>query len=223
MMLAALLLPIASASSDAPFNPDRPGYADSTGSVPAGSLMTEAGVLLSAQDGAAVVDAPHLLVRGGLTDQLELRLSVPTVTTVLGGGGAAVGGPAVGLKYATALGGDAAVSVVGTLPVAAGPLDAAFGGPSVGVNAGKPVGDIGITANAVVSPGEVFGWAASLAAGYRAFYAQAALEGSGGEAAPLVGAGAALTPLAGLQLDAFVDVRPVDSAVSVGAGIARQW
>lgn len=223
MMVVMLIQVAVAADRDVPFSPDRPGYADSTGSVPAGHLLTEAGIQLASQSGTSVLGIPQLSVRGGLTRRLELRLSVPSVRLPLGEGQAAMTGSAVGLKVATPLGEDTALSVVGMLPVAAGPLEQALGTPSLRANASHSIGDFGVTATAGVSPGAVLGWGGCLAGGYGPFYAQAALEGSGDTLSPLVGAGAAITPREALQLDASVDVLPAGGAVRVGAGVARQW
>ncbi|MEL6344801.1 MAG: hypothetical protein AAFV53_16910 [Myxococcota bacterium] len=226
-MLVWMLLQI-STTSAAEFNPDRPGFADSTGAVPKGSLLTEIGATMNATGEGSSVAAPGLLIRGGLGAGVELRVAAPDLGFSLNGGDASVGGPAFGLK-ATASAGDIGFSVVGMAPVVpAATLADGFGFPLIGLNAAGPINDVyGWGLNTVATFGEdpTISWAGSAAlgrtVGSRAgCYVQVAADTA---SSPLVGAGGTFTPLGALQLDLFVDYFPFDNAANIGIGIAKQW
>ena len=220
------LLMMLSAAQAAEFNPDRPGFSDSTGLVPRGSLMTEAGVALDVADGSSTVSAPALLVRGGLNRHLELRVATPSLSFPLADSAqAAVGEAAVGLKTAAAVG-DIGFSVVGMLPTRpAASVEDGLGPPTFNANVSAPFAELySWTLNGVITPTDPPGWAASLAVGRSigdsggAYVQGAALPGSA-----LVGIGGTLLLLPQLQLDLYVDALPFDGAAQIGAGIARQW
>ena len=220
------------ARAEAPFNPDRPGFSDSTGVVPQGALMTEVGALLSAQASGATLGGPALLIRGGLTRHLELRVTAPDLLLPLSGEGAtvSVGSTGLGLKGALSVG-DVGASLVAMVPVSpAGALADGLGAPTLGVNVAGPAGEVyGWGANAVLGlDADSPSWAGSASLGRGVgesggAYVQAALLGGGGAVSPLAGAGGTLMLLPALQLDLYVDVLPTDGAVNVGAGLARQW
>jgi hypothetical protein len=70
----------ASSTSDV-VTPDRPGYTNGSEVVPVGRVQIEVGLARtrasSATGGANTTDAPEVLARTGLTDTLELRLTLP--------------------------------------------------------------------------------------------------------------------------------------------------
>jgi len=213
-----------SVAQAAPFNPDRPGFSDSTGAVPPGALMTELGAQLSTGGGASVLGAPGLLIRGGLVEGLELRVSAPDLAIPFGDGDIGVGATGLGLKGAAEVGGIAA-SLVGTIPVAAASsLEAGLGDPALSANVGGGLSDsLGWGANAVVQPGA---WAASASLGTSlgeraGAYLQGAALG-GDDVQPLVGVGGTVMAAEALQLDLYADWLP-RSGANIGAGIAKQW
>src|ERR1700733_15702270 len=91
-LLLALLArpPPSAADSDVTINTDRPAVTDSSVVVPAGALQLENGVQATDSDGRYALDFPETLLRYGLFDKTELRLTVPDyyrmVQTSLGRG-----------------------------------------------------------------------------------------------------------------------------------------
>src|SRR5687767_15904819 len=59
------------------FAPDRPGFADSTATVPGGRAQVELGVRSSFEDDATSLNLPSILLRVGLTSFLEARITAP--------------------------------------------------------------------------------------------------------------------------------------------------
>lgn len=128
-----------------PFNPDRPGFADSTGVAPKGHVITEGGATFFAPAKQERVTVPDLLVRMGLTERLEARLLLPTYNratfdssdTVTGFGDAGIGA-----KFAFEAG-PMAFGLVGTLTLPTGSdnytADTVNG--VLGLNFGTPLND----------------------------------------------------------------------------------
>jgi hypothetical protein len=78
LLLALLARPSPSAAdTDVTINTDRPAVTDSSVVVPAGALQLENGVQATDSDGRYALDFPETLLRYGLFDKTELRLTVP--------------------------------------------------------------------------------------------------------------------------------------------------
>jgi hypothetical protein len=85
------------------FNPDRPGFADATGTVPKGHLQLEAGVRAAFEEEAIGLQSPSVLVRVGVTDWAELRFSAPDMFVALpkdGDSSLGLGDVVLGVKFA---------------------------------------------------------------------------------------------------------------------------
>lgn len=125
---SAFLLPLITLSSapalaDDSISFDRPGFSDSTSSVPAWRLAVETGAFLRTElegDANPYVSVPQALLRFGLPAGLEARLTLPSLVIVPDAGddplgsGKTVGAtdPGVGIKYAFSDLGDFGASVV---------------------------------------------------------------------------------------------------------------
>ena len=101
-LLSALLArPSLSAADDVTINTDRPAVTDSSVVVPVGALQLENGVQATDSDGRTALDFPETLLRYGLLDRTELRLTVPDYThnlPALGGSASGFGDSAIGVK-----------------------------------------------------------------------------------------------------------------------------
>lgn len=81
-MALAVLLPLAVSSAlaadpTAPISTDRPSVTDSSIVVPAGALQFENGLTETSFQGQNTFDVPETLLRIGVSDKTELRLSAP--------------------------------------------------------------------------------------------------------------------------------------------------
>src|SRR5690349_10967676 len=89
------------------FAPDRPGFADSTFTVPVGHAQIELGVRANKGDGSGELIGPSMLLRVGLTRHLEARMQAPDVIISKPDDGDArtgVGDMTLGLKLAGGIG-----------------------------------------------------------------------------------------------------------------------
>jgi Putative MetA-pathway of phenol degradation len=85
----------------APIATDRPTFTNSSIVVPAGSLQSENGILVTNNLGQNIFDGPETLVRFGVATKTELRLTVPNYyynLTAGGGPGSGFGDMAAGVK-----------------------------------------------------------------------------------------------------------------------------
>jgi hypothetical protein len=95
-------------------SPDRPRFADSTQTVPPGHAQIELGVRADFDDAPAFT-APSILVRVGVTDFIEARVSTPDLQLTLPSGGDPVLGVSdmvLGVKIAGSVGHVFSVSAV---------------------------------------------------------------------------------------------------------------
>ncbi len=83
--------------------PDRPGFTNGSDVVPKGRIQVEGGVtrnLYSAGSGQGhVTDAPATLIRTGLTDKTELRVTLPDYFWPSGDSRSGFGDGAIGVRY----------------------------------------------------------------------------------------------------------------------------
>lgn len=94
---------ISESSGPAVFSPDRPGFADSAGTVPKGRAQLELGLRASFEDDATLLQTPSILLRVGISEIAELRVIAPDVVINLAKEGetsAGVRDLALGLKVA---------------------------------------------------------------------------------------------------------------------------
>ncbi len=92
----------AKSDSDDALTPDRPGFTNGSDTVAPGRVQLEMGAARTkdsaANGGGQATDAPQALVRAGLNDRTELRLTLPDYIWP-SGGAAGFGDGAVGLRY----------------------------------------------------------------------------------------------------------------------------
>ena len=95
--------PAAPAGADDAVTPDRPGFTNGSDVVPKGRIQVEGGVtrnVYPAGNGAGhVTDAPEVLLRTGLNDKTELRVTLPDYFWPAGPSRGGFGDGAVGLRY----------------------------------------------------------------------------------------------------------------------------
>ena len=93
----------APAGADDAVTPDRPGFTNGSDVVPKGRIQVEGGVtrnVYSATSGQGhVTDAPAVLLRTGLNDKTELRITLPDYFWPSGPSRSGFGDGAVGLRY----------------------------------------------------------------------------------------------------------------------------
>ena len=93
----------APAGADNAVTPDRPGFTNGSDVVPKGRIQVEGGVtrnVYPASSGTGhVTDAPALLLRTGLSDKTELRITLPDYFWPSGSSQSGFGDGAVGLRY----------------------------------------------------------------------------------------------------------------------------
>jgi hypothetical protein len=185
MMRRALCLAIAAfggatarAEDEVPFAPDRPRFADSTETVPAGRVQLELGARGSFEDGATIVTGPSILLRAGLSDFLEARVSAPDITLGIPADGetrAGITDMILGLKIA----GGSGAFTASVLPFASFPTgssDASTGGIDAGAGFNfqlNATGAFAIGWNAIIAfagvegrPRRILDFGAGLSAGY---------------------------------------------------------
>lgn len=110
-------------------SPDRPGFADSTETVPPGHANIELGVRADFDDTLAFT-APSILLRVGISDFVEARVSAPDVQLALPSGGDPIAGISdlvLGLKAAGGVGEVFSVSAVPYLSFPTGSPEASSG------------------------------------------------------------------------------------------------
>lgn len=98
LLLFAPTAALADAASDA-VTPDRPGFTNGSDTVPVGRVQVEGGVtrtIYLAGSGHAT-DAPETLIRTGLTDTVELRITPPNYLWPSGTSG--LGDGTIGVRY----------------------------------------------------------------------------------------------------------------------------
>jgi len=92
----------APAGADNVVTPDRPGFTNGSDVVPKGRIQVEGGVsrnVYSASSGSGhVTDAPEILLRTGLNDRAELRITLPDYFWPSGSSQSGFGDGAVGLR-----------------------------------------------------------------------------------------------------------------------------
>jgi hypothetical protein len=204
------------------FSPDRPGYADSTGVVGDKRVQMEVGLGLGLSGGPAVVDAPELLLRGGLGQRWELRLLAPNLALV--GGEVGVEEPAVGAKMALLQDRALTMSIVPMLQV---PLQGSDWDLSTGFNWSWEINEVlGLSGNLAGTAGSSLSAESSVALNFGIGEA----VGAYGEAVWLgedqLGGGLGLGWLLGedSQVDASVLVVGGDPlATALGAGFAHRF
>ncbi len=106
---AALLLPAIPAfaagagQSDNAVTPDRPGFTNGSDVVPRGRIQVEGGVtrtVFSAGSGqGSQTDAPAILLRTGLSDTVELRVTLPDYVWPAGDNKSGFGDGAIGVRW----------------------------------------------------------------------------------------------------------------------------
>ncbi len=93
----------APAASEDAVTPDRPGFTNGSDVVPQGRIQVEGGVMRSvygADSGQGhVTDAPEILLRTGLSDKTELRVTLPDYFWPSGSSRSGFGDGAVGVRY----------------------------------------------------------------------------------------------------------------------------
>ncbi len=93
----------APAGADDAVTPDRPGFTNGSDVVPKGRIQVEGGTtrnLYSASSGQGhVTDTPEVLLRTGLNDKTELRITLPDYFWPSGSSRSGFGDGAVGLRY----------------------------------------------------------------------------------------------------------------------------
>jgi hypothetical protein len=103
LVLSAVAVSAQTASSVPPIDTDRPDVTDGTATVPLRHLQFETGFThTSARDRATTITAPELLVRYGLFDAVELRVSETYQSTAAAGSGASLrglGDVTIGTKF----------------------------------------------------------------------------------------------------------------------------
>ncbi|MGI4789395.1 MAG: transporter [Janthinobacterium lividum] len=91
-----------SALTDA-VTPDRPGFTNGSDVVPVGRVQVEGGVTRTTYNAASgagqATDAPEVLVRTGLSDTTELRITLPNYIWPSGGSANGFSDGAVGIRY----------------------------------------------------------------------------------------------------------------------------
>jgi len=91
-----------SSGGDDALTPDRPGFTNGSDTVAPGRVQIEAGATrtkdASANGGGQATDAPQALIRTGLNDKTELRLTLPDYIWP-SGGDSGFGDGAVGIRY----------------------------------------------------------------------------------------------------------------------------
>ena len=145
-LVAVVATPLVAAAEEVSFSADRPGFADGTSVVPAFRLQTEAGVTGQFADGANAFSAPELLLRLGLTEWLEARLSAPTFNRVAPEHGKAVSGLGdfgLGVKVAHAFSDALTSSIVAgvSLPTGADAFTSDGVDPEVALNVAYDLND----------------------------------------------------------------------------------
>ena len=232
-----MLLIAAAMAQDFEIAADRPGYADGTTTVPFKHVQIEMGLNIAIP--SLAIDAPGILLRGGITDQVELRLGPPSIaagySSVAGPVFVASGGWYLGSKIAFEAG-EATFSLVpavsapvltnlqfaGTMDVALGfnwayDLDDTFGLSGNVLGTLSPIGKM---------EGDVSGSVAIGASVDRFGFFGEGIVGVGNDGAG-VGAGAGLTVLTTSreQYDLSVTSMLVgpDRGLVIGAGYARLW
>ncbi len=93
----------APAGADNAVTPDRPGFTNGSDVVPKGRLQVEGGVTRNAYSASSgtghVTDAPAILLRTGLNDKTELRVTLPDYFWPAGSSQSGFGDGAVGIRY----------------------------------------------------------------------------------------------------------------------------
>jgi hypothetical protein len=124
LLLALLARPTPSAAdADVTINTDRPAVTDSSVVVPAGALQLENGVQATDSDGRYALDFPETLLRYGLVEKSELRLTVPDYYHDLpaaGGSASGFGDSAIGVKQQLGPAGGFDVSLVAFVSLPSG-------------------------------------------------------------------------------------------------------
>lgn len=93
----------APAGADDVVTPDRPGFTNGSDVVPKGRIQVEGGVTRNVYSAASglghVTDTPEVLLRTGLNDKTELRVTLPDYFWPSGSSRSGFGDGAVGLRY----------------------------------------------------------------------------------------------------------------------------
>ena len=91
------------AGADDAVTPDRPGFTNGSDVVPKGRIQVEGGVTRNAYPASSgmgrVTDAPQILLRTGLNDKTELRITLPDYFWPAGSSQSGFGDGAVGVRY----------------------------------------------------------------------------------------------------------------------------
>jgi hypothetical protein len=160
------------------FSPDRPGFADSTETVSAGSVQMELGLRSSFEDDATSLALPSMLLRVGLLDWLEVRATAPDLQVDLlkddGGTNTGAGDMSFGFKSAFAMGDLFSLSAVPfvTLPTGSRGYSSGAVDAGLGLNFQVAVSDFSVGWNAIlvltsVDEERVFDFGAGLSFGYQ--------------------------------------------------------
>ena len=219
-------------ASAARFSPDRPGIGASTGTVPKGRAMVEAGAELGGVLGAgAQLGLPGLSGRVGLARRLELRIAAPGVLIGLPG---VVSATPWGLGVKLAGPATAAVgwslTPMARLPAPGSPDLAAALGADLGGTLSWGPGDWGAWGTGLVGGSAAAGLGGGAGGGLWyapdtvGLYAHTGAQAAGGAARGFVGGGGWWVFAEDAQADIGVDVLPGEIAaaiVRVGVSVQR--
>lgn len=117
------------------FSPDRPGFADSAGTVPRGYAQLEVGLRASFEDDATLLQTPSILLRVGISELAELRVIAPDVVLNFaqeGENSAGVKDVVLGLKVAGHIDDLFGVSLVPFFTLPTGTIEESTNGIDVG-------------------------------------------------------------------------------------------
>ena len=125
ILLPAMLSDTAQAQDRPPLAPDRPGLGEGTSIVGANTVQAEFGYALNVQGTTSALEVGQLLLRYGLSENLELRGNVNSY--VVGEGADGYTGTGVGAKWQLHRSNVSQLSLVATvgLPTGTGPFERA--------------------------------------------------------------------------------------------------
>lgn len=100
---AAPVAPVEAVAPDNALTPDRPGFTNGSDVVPRGRVQVEGGITRTTYTVGSglghVTDAPAILVRTGLSDKTEIRITLPDYFWLSGDSQNGFGDGAIGVRY----------------------------------------------------------------------------------------------------------------------------
>ncbi len=228
---------VAPASSDAVLSAARPGFGDTTSTVPPWRLALETGMTMGTEGAETNVEIGAILVRMGITPWLEARVLAPGLSVSAGASEAGATDAGLGLCVGFALHDRIGLGLTTMVGFPLSDLADGEGGPglSSSLNLGVTLSDtLSLAVTAVVGfvqpqGGAGISWdaggAVALAASFddTSIYAEAVLlAAEGAEATPGFGVGVARMLTDTLQIDLHLDYRmpAAGTDVLVGLGVA---